>query len=96
MDEVCSVWLSLMGGRWQFRKVALMTQAMVADTFFFSLSELGRISEKKEGRSLRVVKDGLPIPYGKVEESERPRLTAQLGLFPATLLKEWTERSRPL
>ena len=43
-----------------------------------------------EGRSLRVVKDGLPIPYGKVEESETPRSTSQLGLFPATLLKEWT------
>ena len=33
--EACSAWLSSMGGRWQFRKVALTTQAMVADTFFF-------------------------------------------------------------
>lgn len=35
-----------------------------------------------EGRSLRVVKDGLPIPYGKVEESERPRSTAADGPVP--------------
>jgi hypothetical protein len=29
---------------------------------------------------VRVVEDGLPISYGKGEESERPRSTAQLGL----------------
>jgi hypothetical protein len=62
---------------------------MLPDTNF-PASELGRISEKSGGRSLRVMSDGLPIPYGKVKESEGPRSTAESGLFPATtLLKEW-------
>lgn len=78
-----------MGDRWQFKKVVLTTQAMVADTFFFSLSEIGKIIEKNEGRSLRVVKDGLPIPMGNLKNQKGPALQPQLGLFPATLLKEW-------
>ena len=82
MEKACSAWLSSVGGRWQFRKVAPTTQAMVPDTNF-PPSELGRIVEKNEGRSLRVMKDGLPIPYGKVEESERPRSTATVGLVPS-------------
>ena len=82
MEKACSAWLSSVGGRWQFRKVAPTTQAMVPDTNF-PPSELGRIVEKNEGRSLRVMKDGLPIPYGKVEESERPRSTAAVGLVPS-------------
>ena len=36
VDEACSAWLSSMGCRRQFRKVAHMAQAMVPDTFFFS------------------------------------------------------------
>ena len=36
VDEACSAWLSSMGGRRQFRKVAHTAQAMVPDTFFFS------------------------------------------------------------
>ena len=71
-----------MGGRWQFKKVVLKTQGMVPDAFFFSLSELGRSIEKNEGRILRVAKDGLLMPYRKVEESERPRSTVAIGLVP--------------
>ena len=40
MDEACSAWFSSRDGRWQFRKVALTTQAM-ADTFFYSLASMG-------------------------------------------------------
>jgi len=83
VDEACSAWLSSGRGQWQFRKVALTTQTMVADTFPLPLSELERIIEKNEGRSLRVMKDGLSMPYGEVEESERPRSTAAVGLVPS-------------
>jgi hypothetical protein len=34
VDEARSAWLSSVGGRWQFRKVALTTQVMVPDSFF--------------------------------------------------------------
>ena len=72
-----------MGGRWQFRKVAHTTQAMVPDTFFFSLSELGRIIEKNEGRSLRVVKDDLPIPYGESWRIRKASLGGAVGFVPS-------------
>jgi hypothetical protein len=35
-------------------------------------SELGRINEMDDSRSMRAVKDGLPAPYGIGEESEEP------------------------
>jgi hypothetical protein len=63
---------------------------MLPDTNF-PPSELGRISEKSGGRSLRVMKDGLPIPYGKVKESERPRSRATVGLVPNYSLAEGVE-----
>ena len=63
---------------------------MLPDTNF-PPSELGRIIEKNEGRSLRLMKDGLPIPYGKVEESERPCSTAAVGLVPSYYLAEGVE-----
>jgi len=82
--------LSSIGGRWQFRKVEFTTQALLPDTNF-PPSELGRISEKSDGRSLRVMRDGLPIPYGKVKETERPRSTAAVGLVPSYYLAEGVE-----
>ena len=72
-----------MGGRCQFRKVAHPIQAMVPDTFFFSLSELGRIIEKNEGRSLRVVKDGLPIPIWESGRIRKASLDGAVGLVPS-------------
>jgi hypothetical protein len=82
--------LSSIGGRWQLRKVALTTQFMLPDTNF-PPSELGRISEKSDGRSLCVMKDGLPIRYGKVKESEGPRATTAVGLVPGYVLAEGVE-----
>ena len=35
MDGARSAWLSSIGGRWQFRKVAVAIQAMVPEIFFF-------------------------------------------------------------
>jgi hypothetical protein len=57
VDGARSAWLSSIGGRWQFRKVALTTQSVLPDTNF-PPNELGRISEKNQGHSLRVMNEG--------------------------------------
>ena len=58
-------------------------------------SERGRIIEKHEGRSLRVVKDGLPIPMGKLKNQKGLARRPQVGLFPATLLRSGDRSAVP-
>ena len=62
---------------------------------YLSPRERGRIIEKYEGRSLRVVKDGLPIPMGKLKNQKGLARRRQLGLFPATLLRSGDRWSVP-
>ena len=75
--------LALIGGR----SVAIQegrTQdpGIGSQHLFLPPSEHGRIIEKHEGRSLRVVKDGLPIPMGKLKNQKglarRPQLACSL------------------
>ena len=62
---------------------------------FLPPSKRGRIIEKHEGRSLRVVKDGLPIPMGKFKNQKGLARRPQLGLFPATLVRSGDRSAVP-